>query len=166
MFHSCKFCSEKKQLKIHPRRGFLYSLKLLRASYNVTAGPLCRYWATRRIRTQNYRQYSALQELVCAYVLHGTGIANISCKKQKPGLPRVEEQGGIIMMKILNYLKARLSSFRSANRENSNRQETLAMVYVGDIYAVLVRDRAVRQLALTERRRMDHRHEAGWPFIR
>ena len=40
------------------------------------------------------------------------------------------------------------------------------MVYVGDIYAVLVRDRAARQLALTERRRVDHRHDAGWPFIR
>jgi hypothetical protein len=30
----------------------------------------------------------------------------------------------------------------------------------------LVRDRAVRQRAMTERQRVDHRHEAGWPFIR
>jgi len=40
------------------------------------------------------------------------------------------------------------------------------MVYGGDIYAVLVRDRAVRQLALTERRRAHHRRDEGWPFIR
>ncbi|MHB8534603.1 MAG: hypothetical protein ACYDBW_04070 [Sulfuricaulis sp.] len=40
------------------------------------------------------------------------------------------------------------------------------MVYGGDIYAVLVRDRAVRRLALTERQRDDRRHDAGWPFIR
>jgi len=69
-------------------------------------------------------------------------------------------------MKFLNSLRARLSSFRSAKSDDTTRQETLAMVYGGDIYAVLVRDRVARQLASSERRRADHRHDAGWPFIR
>ena len=36
----------------------------------------------------------------------------------------------------------------------------------GDIYAVLVRDRAVRHLTRVDNRWADHRHDAGWPFIR
>ena len=113
----------------------------------------------------NYCHYSALQELVITHAVYGTGIANIHVKSKTRTATGGGARGNNIM-KFLNYLKARMSSFKSANRENSNRQETLAMVYVGDIYAVLVRDRAARQLALTERRRVDHRHDAGWPFIR
>jgi len=69
-------------------------------------------------------------------------------------------------MKFLNSLRARISSFRSAKSDDTSRQETLAMVYGGDIYTVLVRDRAARQQASTERHRADRRHDAGWPFIR
>jgi hypothetical protein len=69
-------------------------------------------------------------------------------------------------MKFIDSVKAIISSFRSVKGDNTGRQETLAMVYGGDIYAVLVRDRAARQLAMTQRRRGDHRRDASWPFIR
>lgn len=50
--------------------------------------------------------------------------------------------------------------------DDAGRWETAAMVYGGDIYAVLVRDRAVRHLTRVDNRWADHRHDAGWPFIR
>ena len=40
------------------------------------------------------------------------------------------------------------------------------MVYIGDIYAVLLRDRAARRLAQADNRSMDYRRDASWPFIR
>jgi hypothetical protein len=40
------------------------------------------------------------------------------------------------------------------------------MVYDGDIYAVLLRDRAARRLTQTADRRPDYRRDASWPFIR
>jgi hypothetical protein len=45
-------------------------------------------------------------------------------------------------------------------------QETTAMVYDGDIYAVLLRDRAARRLTQSADHRPDHRRDASWPFIR
>ena len=68
-------------------------------------------------------------------------------------------------MKLFISLKAVLSLFKPRKRENSNLQETLAMVYGGDIYTVLVRDRAARRLARTGSHR-DHRRDPAWPFIR
>ena len=69
-------------------------------------------------------------------------------------------------MKLLKTLKSKISVLLSAKADDAGRQETAAMVYGGDIYAVLLRDRAVRQLARSESRRLDHRRDAGWPFIR
>lgn len=69
-------------------------------------------------------------------------------------------------MKILRILKAIMTSPRSAKTDDTGRGETAAMVYGGDVYVVLLRDRAIRQLALAESRRVDHRRDAGWPFIR
>jgi hypothetical protein len=40
------------------------------------------------------------------------------------------------------------------------------MVYDGDIYAVLLRDRAARRLAQSANHRQDSRRDASWPFIR
>jgi len=68
-------------------------------------------------------------------------------------------------MKRFAWLKAALSLFKPTKKGNSNLQETLAMVYGGDIYTVLVRDRAARRLARTESHR-DHRRDPAWPFIR
>lgn len=70
------------------------------------------------------------------------------------------------MKKLLDAVKAKISALRSAETDDAGLQETAAMVYGGDIYAVLVRDRAVRRLELADSRRVDHRHDAGWPFIR
>ena len=69
-------------------------------------------------------------------------------------------------MKLLKNWKSKLSMLLSARTDESVRQETVAMVYGGDIYAVLLRDRVVRQLARSEVHRVDHRRDAGWPFIR
>jgi hypothetical protein len=69
-------------------------------------------------------------------------------------------------MKLLKKLKSKISVWMSARTDDSGQQETAAMVYGGDIYAVLLRDRAVRQLARSERQRIDSRRDAGWPFIR
>ncbi|MCR4345656.1 MAG: hypothetical protein NUV55_00400 [Sulfuricaulis sp.] len=40
------------------------------------------------------------------------------------------------------------------------------MVYDGDIYAVLLRDRAARRLAQSDNRSLDYQRDASWPFIR
>lgn len=69
-------------------------------------------------------------------------------------------------MKLLKTLKAKISVLISAKTDDAGQQETAAMVYGGDIYAVLLRDRAVRQLARSESHGADHRRDAGWPFIR
>jgi hypothetical protein len=69
-------------------------------------------------------------------------------------------------MKWLKILKARLTSAGSAPADDVSRWETAAMVYEGDIYAVLVRDRAVRRQAQTDSRRSHYRRDSGWPFIR
>ena len=69
-------------------------------------------------------------------------------------------------MKLLKALKSKISILVSAKADDAGRQETAAMVYGGDIYAVLLRDRAVRQLARSENHRVDQRRDAGWPFIR
>ncbi|MDH5511583.1 MAG: hypothetical protein OEY27_00060 [Gammaproteobacteria bacterium] len=45
-------------------------------------------------------------------------------------------------------------------------QETAAMVYVGDIYAVLLRDRLARRQAQSRDHGSNYRRDAGWPFIR
>ena len=52
------------------------------------------------------------------------------------------------MKKWLNNIKSRMSALTSAKTDDAGWQETAAMVYVGDIYAVLLRDRAARRLAL------------------
>ena len=54
----------------------------------------------------------------------------------------------------------------SAKTDDAAWQETAAMVYVGDIYAVLLRDRAARRMAQAGNRSLDYRRDASWPFIR
>jgi len=49
------------------------------------------------------------------------------------------------MKKWLNNIKSRMSALTSAKTDDAGWQETAAMVYVGDIYAVLLRDRAARR---------------------
>ena len=93
----------------------------------------------------------------------GTGIA-ISVW-QCPNYHGLEERGSIIM-KWLKALKRKITALKSAQTDDAGRWETAAMVYGGDIYAVLVRDRAVRHLTRVDNRLGDHRHDAGWPFIR
>ena len=75
-------------------------------------------------------------------------------------------KGGSIIMKWLKALKRKITALKSAQTDDAGRWETAAMVYGGDIYAVLVRDRAVRHLTRVDNRWADHRHDAGWPFIR
>ena len=74
--------------------------------------------------------------------------------------------GGSIIMKWLKALKRKITALKSAQTDDAGRWETAAMVYGGDIYAVLVRDRAVRHLTRVNNRWADNRHDAGWPFIR
>ncbi len=69
-------------------------------------------------------------------------------------------------MKWLKALKRKITALKSAQTDDAGRWETAAMVYGGDIYAVLVRDRAVRHLTRVDSRWVDHRRDAGWPFIR
>jgi hypothetical protein len=69
-------------------------------------------------------------------------------------------------MKLLRILKEIMTSPRSVKTDDAGRGETGAMVYGDDVYVVLLHDRAVRQLALAESRRVDYRCDAGWPFIR
>jgi len=69
-------------------------------------------------------------------------------------------------MKWLKALKRKITALKSAQTDDAGRWETAAMVYGGDIYAVLVRHRAMRQLARVDSSLPDYRRDAGWPFIR
>lgn len=70
------------------------------------------------------------------------------------------------MKKWLNNIRSRVSALTSSKTDDAGWQETVAMVYVGDIYAVLLRDRAARRLAQADNRSLDYRRDASWPFIR
>ena len=67
-------------------------------------------------------------------------------------------------MKLLDFLKIKISSLISAPADDVGAQD-LGDGIRGDIYLVLVRDRAVRRWA-AESHRADRRRDAGWPFIR
>ena len=69
-------------------------------------------------------------------------------------------------MKLFELLKTKITASKSAQTDDAWRQETAAMVYGGDIYAVLLYDRFVRQLALAKVRRTQRRPDSVWPFIR
>lgn len=69
-------------------------------------------------------------------------------------------------MKLFELLKTRITASKSAQTDDAWRQETAAMVYGGDIYAVLLYDRFVRQQALARVRRTQSRPDNVWPFIR
>lgn len=75
-------------------------------------------------------------------------------------------RGGGEMKKWLNNIRSRISALTSTKIDDSRWQETAAMVYDGDIYAVLLRDRAARRLSQASDRSLDHRRDASWPFIR
>ncbi len=70
------------------------------------------------------------------------------------------------MKKWLTGIKSKITALTSAKTDDAGWQETAAMVYVGDIYAVVLHDRAARQLARSGDNRLDYRRDAGWPFIR
>ncbi len=70
------------------------------------------------------------------------------------------------MKKWLKNIRSKVSALTSAKTDDAGWQETAAMVYVGDIYAVLLRDRVARRLAQADSRRLDYRRDASWPFIR
>ena len=70
------------------------------------------------------------------------------------------------MRKWIKNIRTRLSALTSVKTEDAEWQETTAMVYVGDIYAVLLRNRAARLVAQADNHRLDYRRDAGWPFIR
>jgi hypothetical protein len=74
--------------------------------------------------------------------------------------------GGGKMKKWLHNIKSRIASLTSDRTEAAAWQETAAMVYDGDIYAVLLRDRAARRLTPSTDHRPDYRRDASWPFIR
>jgi len=69
-------------------------------------------------------------------------------------------------MKLFDLLKTKIRASKSAKTDDAWRQETAAMVYGGDIYAVLLHDRFVRQLALAKVRRAQRHPDTVWPFIR
>lgn len=69
-------------------------------------------------------------------------------------------------MKLLDLFKTRILASPSAQTDDARRQETAAMVYGGDIYAVLLRDRFVRQLARAKIRQTPGHLDTTWPFIR
>ena len=69
-------------------------------------------------------------------------------------------------MKLFELLKSKITALKSAQTDDAWRQETAAMVYGGDIYAVLLHDRFVRQLARAKVRRTQSRPDSVWPFIR
>lgn len=94
--------------------------------------------------------------------MHGTGIAIIQVVTPESPAWR----GGGEMKKWLDNIRSRISALTSAKMDDSRWQETAAMVYVGDIYAVLLRDRAARRLSQASHRSLDHRRDASWPFIR
>jgi hypothetical protein len=70
------------------------------------------------------------------------------------------------MKKWLHNIKSRIASLTSARTDETAWQETAAMVYDGDIYAVLLRDRAARRLTPSANHQTDYRRDASWPFIR
>lgn len=70
------------------------------------------------------------------------------------------------MKKWLKSIKTKMSAMTSAKTDDAGWQETAAMVYVGDIYAVVLHDRAARRLARSGDNHPDYRRDAGWPFIR
>jgi hypothetical protein len=70
------------------------------------------------------------------------------------------------MKKWLHNIKSRIASLTHSRTDEAAWQETAAMVYDGDIYAVLLRDRAARRLTQTADRWPDYRRDASWPFIR
>ena len=118
----------------------------------------------RAIFSSNDLQFSVLNEHAFIFLMSGTGIAiSIGAAPELPGAGGAEES---IKMKWLKTLKRKITALKSAQTDDAGRWETAAMVYGGDIYAVLVRDRAVRQLARVDSGRVDYRRDAGWPFIR
>ncbi len=70
----------------------------------------------------------------------------------------------MIFSDFIQSLKHRLSCSRPMSLAELER-ETAAMVYGGDIYTVLVRDRAVRELAYRGGR-VQQASDAVLPFIR
>jgi hypothetical protein len=70
------------------------------------------------------------------------------------------------MKNWLHSIKSRITWLTSARTDESAWRETAAMVYDGDIYAVLLRDRAARRLTPLAESRADYRRDASWPFIR
>jgi hypothetical protein len=99
---------------------------------------------------------------IFVFVVSGTGIAiEIGCNARTTGAEGEEK-----MKKWLHNIKSRIASLAAAGTEESSSRETAAMVYVGDIYAVLLHDRAARRLAQSGNRRADYRHDDSWPFIR
>jgi hypothetical protein len=84
----------------------------------------------------------------------------ISCDARTTGAE------GEKMKKWLHNVKSWIASLTSNRTEAAAWQETAAMVYDGDIYAVLLRDRAARRLTQSADHRPDYRRDASWPFIR
>lgn len=70
------------------------------------------------------------------------------------------------MKKWLHNIKSRIAWLARTGTNEAAWQETAAMVYDGDIYAVLLRDRAARRLTPLAESRADYRRDASWPFIR
>lgn len=71
------------------------------------------------------------------------------------------------MRKLIEIIASRISAMAFSDKAQiEDGRETAAMVYVGDIYAVLLRNRAARLLSQEESRRLACRREDGWPFIR
>ena len=69
------------------------------------------------------------------------------------------------MKKWLRNIKSKMTSLTSARTGEAAWQETAAMVYVGDIYAVLLHDRVARRQVRGDYRAPERR-DASWPFIR
>lgn len=70
------------------------------------------------------------------------------------------------MIQLVKKILMKMSAHASIQTEDRAREETAAMVYVGDIYAVLLHNRAARLLSQEESRQLARRRDAGWPFIR
>ena len=70
------------------------------------------------------------------------------------------------MKNWLYQFRSRIAALTSAKTGDDGWQETAAMIYVGDIYAVLLRDRAARRWAQADIRNPEYRRDASWPFIR
>ena len=93
--------------------------------------------------------------------MNGTGFALMY-----RGDPNHRGRGSRKMRNWFKSVKARLSTPSSVREEDVSWQETAAMVYVGDIYAVLLRDRLARRQAQSRDHGSNYRRDAGWPFIR